>query len=59
MDWIHLAQNRDQWRALVSMVIILRIQYTTENFLTSWVTISFSRRELLRGFSYRDQGHFS
>jgi hypothetical protein len=25
MDWIHLAQARDQWRALVNMVMNLRI----------------------------------
>jgi hypothetical protein len=25
MDWIHLAQDRDQWRALVNMVMNLRI----------------------------------
>jgi hypothetical protein len=25
MDWIDLAQNRDQWRALVNMVISLRV----------------------------------
>jgi hypothetical protein len=26
MDWIDLAQNRDQWRALVNTVIKLRVQ---------------------------------
>jgi hypothetical protein len=25
MDWIHLAQNRNQWRSLVSTVMNLRI----------------------------------
>jgi hypothetical protein len=25
MDWIGLAQNRDQWRALVRMVMSLRV----------------------------------
>jgi hypothetical protein len=26
MDWIDLAQNRDQWRALVNTVMNLRVQ---------------------------------
>jgi hypothetical protein len=25
VDWIHLANNRNQWRALVSMVMNLRV----------------------------------
>jgi hypothetical protein len=25
MDWIHLAQHRDQWRALVNTVMNLRV----------------------------------
>jgi hypothetical protein len=25
MDWIHLAQNRNQWRALVNTVMNLRV----------------------------------
>jgi hypothetical protein len=26
VDWIHLAQDRDQWRVLVKMVMNLRVQ---------------------------------
>jgi hypothetical protein len=25
VDWIHLAQDRDQWRAVVNVVVNLRI----------------------------------
>jgi hypothetical protein len=25
MDWIHMAQNRDQWRALVNTVMNFRV----------------------------------
>jgi hypothetical protein len=25
VDWIHMAQDRDQWRALVNMVLNLRV----------------------------------
>jgi hypothetical protein len=45
MDWIDLAQNRDQWRALVNTIMNLRVPYTAGNFL-SICTIDggFSRR---------------
>jgi hypothetical protein len=28
MDWIHLVQDRDRWRALVKTVMNLRLPYT-------------------------------
>ena len=34
MDWIDLARDRDRWRALVSMVMNLRVPKFSENFLT-------------------------
>jgi len=39
VDWIHLAQDRVQWRALVNTVMDLRAPYKAGNFLTSWVII--------------------
>jgi len=38
VDWMHLAQDRNQWRALVNTVLE-----------TSWVCVSFSRSTLLHG----------
>jgi hypothetical protein len=49
VDWIHLALDSDQWRAVVNTAINLRVQLKAGNFLTSLITVSFSRRTLLRG----------
>jgi hypothetical protein len=42
MDWINLAQDRDQWRALVNMVKNLQIPYNVGKFLSSCATGRFS-----------------
>jgi hypothetical protein len=35
VDWIHWAQDKDRWRALVNRVMNLRVSYNAGNFLTS------------------------
>jgi hypothetical protein len=35
MDWIHLAQGGDQWRALVNTVMNLRVPQNIKKFLSS------------------------
>jgi hypothetical protein len=34
MDWIHMAQDRDQWRALVTTVMNLRVAQNIGKFLS-------------------------
>jgi hypothetical protein len=44
VDWLHLVQGRVQWWDLLNVVL-----QKVGTFLTSSVTISFSRRTLLHG----------
>jgi hypothetical protein len=47
VNWIQLAQNREQWRALVNTVTNLQVPQYTRNLFTSCATVSFSRKTLL------------
>jgi hypothetical protein len=48
MDWIDLAQDRDQWRALVNTVMSLGVPYNAGKFLSDCTIGGFSKRSQLR-----------
>jgi hypothetical protein len=48
MDWIDLAQDKEQWRALVNTIMNLRVPSNAAKFLSGCTTGSFSRRAQLR-----------
>jgi hypothetical protein len=47
--WIHLTHDKDLWQDLVNKAVNLQVPQKAGSFLTSRVTISFSRRALLHG----------
>jgi hypothetical protein len=52
MVWIDLPQERDQWRALMNMVMNLRVPQNVEKSLSNCTPVGFSRRAQLHGVNY-------
>jgi hypothetical protein len=51
MDWIDLAQDRDQWRSLVSMVLNLWVSINVGKFLSNGTASGFSMWAYIHGVS--------
>jgi hypothetical protein len=52
MGWIDLAEDTEQWKALVNMVMNLAVPYNSGKFLNSCTTGGFSRRAQLHEVSW-------
>jgi hypothetical protein len=48
MDWIDMAQDRDQWRVLVNTVLKLRVPLNAGEFLSACTIGGFARRGQFR-----------
>jgi hypothetical protein len=53
VDFIHMAQKRKRWWALMNTVMNLRVPQGGWFSLTSWAYYQLSRRTLLRGVFYK------
>jgi hypothetical protein len=51
MDWIDLAQDRDQWWALVNTVINILVPQNIAKVLSSCATDGFSKKTGLHGIA--------
>jgi hypothetical protein len=58
VNWIDLAQDRDQWTALVNTVMNLPVLYNVGEFLSSCTTGGFSRRTQLHEVNIVVSGYY-
>jgi len=53
MNWIILAQDRDQWRADINTIVKLCVPQNTGNSLNNLTAIRLSKRALFHGVVQR------
>jgi hypothetical protein len=51
VDCIHLAQDRDQWQALVNMAMSFHVPLDVGKYVSSWKSGGFSRTTQFHGVS--------
>lgn len=51
MEWIHLAQDRGKWWAVVNTAMKLCVPYSVDKFVTSLGTIYLLKKVLLHGLT--------
>jgi hypothetical protein len=49
--WIDVAQDRDQWKTLVSTIMNLQVPLNSGKFFSNYTSGSLSRRAYLHGVS--------
>jgi hypothetical protein len=59
MNWIDLAQDRDQWRTLVNTIMNLRVPLNVGKFLSSCTTGGFSRKAHPHGVALQEYTWYS
>jgi len=47
VDWIYMAHDTNQWRALVTMLFTIRFKKKARNLWISCANVNFSKRNLL------------
>jgi hypothetical protein len=52
VNWSHVAEYWDQWRAFVYKIKNLPVPYDADNFLTICGNVGFLRRTLIPAVSY-------
>jgi len=48
VDWIHVTQDRNQWRVLTNTCSAFGFHKRREFFWNSWVAVSFLRKGMLQ-----------